>query len=264
VPMRAAGGRHLDAPGRSVAAMLQEPRSAYLLLGTEPELDCWDGAQALKALKGAKHVVAVTSYVTEAMKQYAHVLLPAGAYGETSGTYVNAEGRWQSFTGFVQPFGESRPAWKILRVMGNLCELKGFDQESSEEVLKEVRDTVGEVHADNRFTGNRTLTTPTTLKGFLRVGETPMYAVDALVRRAPPLQQTKDADVAYAQFSPDDAKRLKLDAGDSVSLKYNGTRVILPVKFDDSIAVGEVWVPGGLAATVALGPLSGAVEVEKA
>ncbi|HEY4128530.1 MAG TPA: NADH-quinone oxidoreductase subunit NuoG [Gammaproteobacteria bacterium] len=264
VPMRAAGGRHLDAPGRSVAAMLAEPRSAYLLLGTEPELDCWDGAQALKALKGAKHVVAITPYVTETMKQYAHVLLPAGAYGETSGTYVNAEGRWQSFTGFTQPHGESRPAWKILRVMGNLCELKGFEQESSEEILKEVRVTVGEVHADNRFTGSRNLTAPTATKGFLRVGETPMYAVDGLVRRAPPLQQTKDADVAYAQFSPDDAKRLKLEAGDAVSLKSNGTRVILPVKFDDSIAVGEVWVPSGLAATVALGPLSGAIEVEKA
>ena len=264
LPHRTAGGRRLDKPGRNVMAMLSEPRSAYLLLGTEPELDCWDGAQALKALKSAKHVVAITPYVTETMKQYASVLLPAGAYGETSGTYVNAEGRWQSFTGLTQPQGEARPAWKVLRVMGNLCELKGFEQESSEDVLKEVRDVVGEVHADNRYTGSRSVAAPATAKGFLRVGDTPMYAVDALVRRAAPLQQTKDADVAYAQFSPEDAKRLKIDAGDAVSLKYNGTRVILPVKFDDSIAVGEVWVPGGLAATVALGPLSGSVEVEKA
>jgi NADH-quinone oxidoreductase subunit G len=264
VPMRAAGGRHLDAVGRNAAAMLQEPRSAYLLLGTEPELDCWDGAQALKALKSAKQVVAITPYVSEAMKQYASVLLPAGAYGETSGTYVNVEGRWQSFTGLTQPLGEARPAWKILRVMGNLCELKGFEQESSEDVLKEVRGVVGEVHADNRFIGSRNVSAPATVKGFLRVGETPMYAVDGLVRRAPSLQQTQDADVAYAQFCTDDAKRLKLEAGDAVSLKSNGTRVILPVKFDDSIAVGEVWVPGGLTATVALGPLSGAVEVEKA
>jgi len=264
VPMRVAGGRNVDKPGRNAAAMLAEPRSTYLLLGTEPELDCWDGAQALKALKSAKLVVAITAYVTDAMKQYAHVLLPASAYGETSGTYVNAEGRWQSFTGFAQPAGESRPAWKILRVMGNLCELKGFEQESSEDVLKEVRAAVGEVHPDNRFNGSRTLIAPTTAKGFMRVGETPMYAVDALVRRAPPLQQTKDADAAYAQFSPEDAKRLKLEAGDAVSLKSNGSRVILPVKFDDSIAVGEVWVPAGLTATVALGPLSGTLEVEKA
>ncbi|HEY1991832.1 MAG TPA: molybdopterin-dependent oxidoreductase, partial [Gammaproteobacteria bacterium] len=204
------------------------------------------------------------SYATETMRQYASVLLPAGAYGETSGTFVNAEGRWQSFTGLTQPQGEARPAWKILRVMGNLCELKGFEQESSEDVLKEVKEAVGEVHADNRYTGNRGVAAAAAVKGFLRVGETPMYAVDPLVRRAAPLQQTKDADVAYAQFSPEDAKRLKLEAGDAVSLKSNGSRVILPVKFDPSIAVGEVWVPGGLSATVALGPLSGGIEVEKA
>ncbi|HEV2212939.1 MAG TPA: molybdopterin-dependent oxidoreductase, partial [Gammaproteobacteria bacterium] len=106
LPHRSVGGRALDKPGRNVRAMLEVPRSAYLLLGSEPELDCWDGAQALKALKDAKHVVAVTSYVSDAMRQYASVLLPAAAYGETSGTFVNAEGRWQSFTGVVKPLGE--------------------------------------------------------------------------------------------------------------------------------------------------------------
>ncbi|HEU5398190.1 MAG TPA: NADH-quinone oxidoreductase subunit NuoG, partial [Gammaproteobacteria bacterium] len=110
VPHRNVGGRALDKPGRNARAMLEVPRSAYLLLGTEPELDCWDGAQALKALKDAKQVVAITSYVSDAMRQYASVLLPAAAYGETSGTYVNAEGRWQSFTGVVKPLGEARPA----------------------------------------------------------------------------------------------------------------------------------------------------------
>jgi NADH-quinone oxidoreductase subunit G len=264
VPMRAAGGRSLDKPGRSAQAMLGEPRSAYLLLGTEPELDSADGAQALKALKSAKHVVAITSYVSDAMQQYAHVLLPAAAYGETSGSYVNAEGRWQSFTGLTQPLGAARPAWKILRVMGNLCELKGFEQLSSEEVLKEVRELAGDAHPDNRFTGNRTVTTPATIKGFMRVAETPPYSVDPLVRRAASLQQTRDADVAYAQLSPEDGKRLRLEAGDKVSLRHDGTRVMLPVKFDEGIAVGEVWVPQGLAATAALGPASGALEVEKA
>jgi NADH-quinone oxidoreductase subunit G len=227
-------------------------------------LDSSDGAQALKALKSAKHVVAITSYVSDAMRQYAHVLLPAAAYGETSGSYVNAEGRWQSFTGLTKPLGEARPAWKILRVLGNLCELKGFEQLSSEEVLKEVRELAGDVHPDNRFTGNRAVTTAATPKGFMRVAETPMYAVDPLVRRALSLQQTRDADVAYAQLSPEDGKRLRLDAGDKVSLRHNGTRVTLPVKFDDGIATGEVWVPQGLAATAALGPASATLEVEKA
>ena len=264
VPHRNTGGRALDKPGRNARAMLEVPRSAYLLLGTEPELDCWDGAQALKALKDAKHVVAVTSYVSDAMRQYASVLLPAAAYGETSGTFVNAEGRWQSFTGVVKPLGEARPAWKVLRVLGNLFELKGFEQVSSDEVLKELKDTVGEVHADNRYTGSRAVTAAPAAKGFLRAAETPLYAVDALVRRAAPLQQTADADAGYAHLAPEDAKRLKLAAGDKLNLRHDGARLTLPVRLDESIAAGEVWVPAGLAATHAIGPMFAAVELEKA
>ena len=264
VPHRTAGGRSIDQPGKNARAMLEVPRSAYVLLGTEPELDSWDGAQALKALKAAKHVVAITSYMTEAMQQYAQVLLPAAAYGETSGTYVSAEGRWQSFTGVVKPLGEARPAWKILRVLGNLFELKGFEQVSSEEVLKELRDTVGEVHADNRYTGTRTLSAVAQSKGFMRAAETPVYSTDALVRRAAPLQATRDADATYAHLSPEDAKRLKLVAGDKLNLRRDGARLTLPVKLDESIAVGDVWVPAALAATLNLGPMFTAVDLEKA
>jgi len=264
VPHRAAGGRKLDQPGKNARAMLEVPRSAYVLLGTEPELDGWDGAQALKALKAAKHVVGITSYMTEAMQQYAQVLLPAAAYGETSGTFVNAEGRWQSFTGVVQPLGEARPAWKILRVLGNLFELKGFEQVSSEDVLKELRDAVGEVHTDNRYTGSRTVSAATPAKGFMRAAETPVYSADPLVRRAAPLQASRDADAAYAHLSPEDAKRLKLAAGDKLSLRADGARLTLPVKLDESIAAGDVWVPAGLAATLNLGPMFTAVDLEKA
>ncbi len=264
VPHRAAGGRNLEQGGKNARAMLDVPRSAYLLLGTEPELDSWDGAQALKAVKAAKHVVAITSYMSETMQQYAQVLLPAAAYGETSGTFVSAEGRWQSFTGIVKPLGEARPAWKVLRVLGNLFELKGFEQVSSEEVLKELKGIVGEVHADNRYTGSRAVSAAASPKGFLRAAETPLYAVDALVRRAAPLQQTADADAAYVHLAPEDAKRLKLTAGDKLNLRHDGARVSLPVKLDESIAAGEVWVPAGLAATLNLGPMFAAVELEKA
>ena len=209
-------------------------------------------------------MVAITSYASEAMQQYAHVLLPAAAYGETSGTYVSAEGRWQSFTGVVKPLGEARPAWKVLRVLGNLFELKGFEQVSSEEVLKELKGLVGDVHADNRYAGTRTVTATATPKGFFRAAETPMYSVDALVRRAAPLQKTRDADAAAAHLSPEDAKRLKIVAGEKLSLRRDGARLTLPVKLDDSIAVGEVWVPAALAATLNLGPMFSAVELEKA
>ena len=264
VPHRNTGGRALPQAGKNAQAMLVEPRSAYLLLNTEPELDCWDGAQALKALKSAKHVVVVSAFVSEAMQQYAHVLLPAGAFGETSGTFVNAEGRWQSFPGLVKPAGEARPAWKILRVMGNLCELKGFDHISSEEVLAEAKDAIGDVHPDNRFGGTRAPAAAAASRGMLGLAEFPLYAVDALVRRAAPLQDTRDADVACVTLSPEDGKRLKLGDGDKASVRRDGAKVMLPVRLDDGVMPGEAWLPAGLAITAALGPLVAGLEVEKA
>ena len=129
--------------------MFVEARRTYLLMGVEPELDCWDSASALQALNSASTVVTITPFITDAMKQYASVLLPSGTFGETSGTYVNVEGRWQHFTGMTKPAGESRPGWKILRVLGNLCGLAGFEYLSSEEVGEELRKAVGDLKPDN-------------------------------------------------------------------------------------------------------------------
>ncbi len=79
------------------------------------------------------------SLLRQRCKSYARVILPVATFAETSGTYVNAEGRWQSFPGASKPFGAARPAWKVLRVLGNLCGLSGFDYVASEEVLAEVQ-----------------------------------------------------------------------------------------------------------------------------
>jgi NADH-quinone oxidoreductase subunit G len=118
----------------------------------------------------------------------AQVLLPMGTFAETSGTYVNIEGRWQEFRGCAQPVGEARPGWKILRVLGNLLDLEGFSQESSAEVLAEVRDAAAGAAYDGR---------PDAMPELDGAGgttvEVPMYAVDAVVRRAAPLQQTRTA-----------------------------------------------------------------------
>ena len=107
--------------GLPAHAMLQAPRKAYVLIGVEPELDCWDGAGALKAMQAAELVIALSPYASTSTKTYAKIILPVGSFAETSGTYVNAEGIWQSFQGASKPFGAARPAWKVLRVLGNLC-----------------------------------------------------------------------------------------------------------------------------------------------
>jgi NADH-quinone oxidoreductase subunit G len=106
--------------------MFAQPRKAYVLLGVEPDLDCHNPQQAVAALKAAALVVALTPFSDGAVREYADVLLPITPFSETSGTFVNTEGRAQSFNGVVRPFGDARPAWKVLRVLGNLLNLAGF------------------------------------------------------------------------------------------------------------------------------------------
>ncbi|HSL70020.1 MAG TPA: molybdopterin-dependent oxidoreductase, partial [Longimicrobiales bacterium] len=136
---------------------------------------------------------------TDAMRRFAHVLLPIGTFAETSGTFINAEGRWQSFLGAAQPVGESRPGWKVLRVLGNLLELAGFDYVTSEEVRDELKGRVGEAKPDTAFVARRTLNGER--PGGAAV-DVPMYQIDALVRRAPALQRTREAQAAAQRPEP--------------------------------------------------------------
>ena len=169
VPHRLPGGTPAPTVGLDARAMVEAPRRAYVLLGVEPELDCWNGAAALHALQGAEFVVALAPYASAASKSYARVILPVATFAETSGTYVNVEGRWQSFPGASKPFGDARPAWKVLRVLGNLCGVSGFEYVSSEETLAEVRGACGEIQPDNTPDFGQSLA-PFRADGLLRVG----------------------------------------------------------------------------------------------
>jgi NADH-quinone oxidoreductase subunit G len=264
VPHRLPGGRRAPLKGLDARGMFAEARRAYLLLGVEPELDCSDSAAAMEALKQADAVIGIASFVTEAMKSYASVLLPAATFGETSGTFINTEGRWQSFTGMLKPLGEARPAWKILRVLGNHCELSGFDYESSEAVCEELRNVVGELKPDNRFAGTRLLSAAPAEAGLRCVTEVPLYASDMLVRRAAPLQETRDADAAWLRLAPGDARKLGLADGKCARVKHNGASITLPVKLDDGVASGEIWLPAGIAATAGFAASNADVQVEPA
>jgi len=184
LPHRRPGGHPAHPAGLDVAGMLEQPLAAYLLFGgIEPEFDLAD-PRATATLKQAGFVAAATPYATEAMKAWADVLLPVGTYAETSGTFVNAEGRWQSWAGCVKPLGEARPGWKVLRVLGNLLALPEFDYDSSEQVREELRARVHPVappHPPTREVGRAPAGA---------VVPVPIYGGDAVVRRSGPLQQT--------------------------------------------------------------------------
>ncbi|MDQ2069135.1 NADH-quinone oxidoreductase subunit NuoG [Natronospira bacteriovora] len=261
LPHRGPGAAEREV-GLNAREMFAQARKAYLLMGCEPEREAWDSAQAMDALEQAGFVLSLSSFRTPEMERYASVVLPVGSYAESFGTLVNLEGRWQSSGGVINPVGESRPAWKVLRVLGNLLELEGFEQMDAEAVLADAHAAIGEVVTDMRVSGGVKLNKPAVSKGLWRLGEVPLYAADALVRRAEPLQRTLDG-VARLRISAADAGRLGVEDDSRVEVRQNGRSCVLTAAVDDGLPEGSVVVPAGTAETAALGPRHGSIELSK-
>jgi len=265
VPHRGAGGAVLSESGMDAQAMLQNPLAAYLLVGCELEFDAANPSGALSSLSGASSVVAISSFMSDSLRENADVILPAATFTETFGTYVNATGNWQSARGITAPPGDARPAWKIFRVLADELELEGFGFESPESVTKELQAQCGSIELSNLTSFSEAPKYQAPIKAdMLRAGESPMYSVDPIVRRSQPLQKSLDGKQAFASMAASQMDKLSLKDGDSVSVKQNGAVVSLPCKSDNDVPEGCVWVPTGLPETMALGSLFGEIEVSKA
>ena len=192
LPHRTRGGKRRSSCGLNATEILQADLDVTFLLGLEPEdLTCIDEVAA--RLTDHKFVVALTPFTSESLEKSANLLLPIGTFAETSGTYVNCEGSWQSFSGIAKPVGEARPGWKVLRVIGNLLDAEGFDYPSSEEVRDELIDSVGDFTPDNTYRGTTAIETDMVADDPAKAVDVPIYQVDGLVRRAAALQLTPDA-----------------------------------------------------------------------
>jgi NADH-quinone oxidoreductase subunit G len=240
--------------GRNAAQMIANPLKAYIVLHAEPELDCANGAQAMKAMMDAKFVVALSPFRHRAA-EYADVMLPVAPFSETAGSFVNTEGRLQSFNGVARPLGETRPAWKVLRVLGNLLGLSGFDFNSAEEVRKACLSGV-EVAAllNNELKDVFSVPLPAKASaGLERICEVRIYDADAIVRRAPSLQRTGDAAAPSASMNAATLHKLGLREGERVQVKQGPGAAVLPLVCDDRLPDNCVRVPAAHAATTALG-----------
>jgi NADH-quinone oxidoreductase subunit G len=250
------------AKGLNAASMLATPRKAYVLLNVEAELDCADPQQAVAAMQAADTVIVLSAYKHQAM-EYADVLLPIAPFTETSGTFVSTEGRVQSFKGAVKPLGEARPAWKVLRVLGNLLKLEGFGQDTSEAVRDEALKGVDVAAKLNNAIGG-VEAKAFTASGLQRVSDVPIYATDAVVRRSAPLQATADAAIPQVWLHSDELKKLGLQAGTAVKISQGRNGVKLIAAADDKLPKGVARVAAGHAATAALGAMFGTIIVEHA
>jgi NADH-quinone oxidoreductase subunit G len=191
-PHRGVGAKGVPRPGSDVQAMLETPRNAYILFGIEPSKDIADGAKALPALRRAA-VVAFSTFVSDELLEVADVLLPIATFAETAGTFVNVEGQWQSFDAAAEVPGEARPGWRVLRVLGNELELPNCEYLKPSDVAAELERELGAGReigpADTQYKATFSPTArPVAMAGL--VLDVPIYAVDPLVRRSEPLQET--------------------------------------------------------------------------
>ncbi len=248
--------------GLNAAAMLQGSLKACLLLNVEPDRDAAQPAAAMAALQSAEMVVAFTSF-RDAALDCADVLLPIAPFTETSGTFVNAEGRAQSFHGVVKPLGETRPAWKVLRVLGNLLNLPGFDFETSEAVRGEALGDLDSIPARLHNAVAQTVGLIEPIAGLERVSDVPIYQTDALVRRSDALQHTADAARPTVGVSAGTAAQMGLVDGTVVRVSQGSWATELPVRIDPTLAARAVRVSAGTVASRTLGAMFGAVTLDK-
>ena len=251
--------------GKTAHQMLADPLAAYVVVNLEPQFDTSLGQRAIDNLKAATFAVALTPYQSAA-QEWADVMLPVGPYTETSGTFVNAQGTAQSFKATVTPRGQSRPAWKVLRVLGNLLNLPEFDEESSEA----VRDAVLTAGIDAKL--DNVINRPVGLsdqaahqeQGLQRVADVAIYRTDAIVRRAPALRETRASALPDARIHPDTLERLGLGDASQIKVRSDSGQAVFDLKADKTVAPECVRLPVGFEVTAALGPVDSSLQVERA
>lgn len=268
IPHRTVAGEPVKQPGLNAQAMFNQPRKAYLLLNVESDLDCANPVAASRALTQAKFVVALSCFNNPALKQYAHVILPIAPFTETAGTFVNATGEWLNFRGMAAAFGESRPAWKVLRVLGNFLHLDHFAYESAEEILTEVKSLIN-LERSPEYPLAASSPAPTLAyeqEKLYRIGEIPIYAVDSLVRRASALQATQpiiEGELAAVRIHPQTAEKYQFKETEMIFVKQQNNKIRLALVFDKRVPPDAVCIAGGIEATSGLSELFGVVEIGK-
>ena len=252
--------------GANARQMFENPRKAYVLMGIEPEFDYANPQLVLSALKQASLVVYMSAFKHSPALEFADVMLPIAPYTETSGTFVNTEGRIQSFNGVVKARGDARPAWKLLRVLGNVLNLDGFGYTSSEEVRDEVLGKGVEFVANlsNDLNDVALSLSVNASNGFQRIADVPINFADPISRRASALQQTADAAAPVARINGQTMAEAGLVENASIRVKQGEGVAVLVAMTDNNVPRGCVQVSAAHASTAMLGDMFGSISVERA
>lgn len=260
LPHRTVAGKTVIEPGLNVQEALNAKLKGYFLMGVEPGYDFANPYGARQSMLAAEFVVMLSAYNHESMHDYADVILPVAPYSETSGTYINIDNTWQTVKGAMPPFGESRPAWKVLRVLGNLFHCKKFDYTSTEDILSEIKECVA-MTMEHEYKPYYPQSLPVINQSLVRVGEWPLYRIDAIVRNSKELQLCAASDSACIRIHPSTADKLKLEEIATVS--QGDIEITLPLKRDERIAADVIWVANAMPETVDLGHSFAAITIKR-
>ncbi len=217
-------------------------------------------------MTGAKFVVALSPWA-HAATGYADVMLPIAPFTETAGTFVSTEGRVQSFKGVVQPLGDTRPGWKVLRVLGSMLGLPGFELDSADDVRVAAIGDTTDVSAKLANVAPQSplpaAERPLAADALQRIGDVPIHFADPLARRAPALQATRDATPPRAAMNARTLTAQGLSPGDEVRVRQASGEALLFADLDPAVPDGCVRVAAGHALTSGLGGLFDPLTLER-
>jgi NADH-quinone oxidoreductase subunit G len=260
VPHRTVAGKASAKLGLDIQAALEAKLKAYFLMALDPGFDIANPFHARQSMLAAEFVVVLSAYQSESILDYADVILPMAPYAETSGTYINVDKRWQTVKGAMAPQGDSRPAWKILRVLANLMHCKGFDYSSSDDVLQEIKSELDLAQKPSSSALFYPESIPLCHEPLVRVGEWPLYRTDAIVRHAQALQECAAAEEACIKMHPKTANAYKL--AETATVSQGDIEITLPLKRDERIAPDVVWVANAMPETADLGHAFAAITIK--
>ncbi len=228
--------------GDNAFDMLTKPYKVYILYGIEPEFDSLAGKTIKEQLDKADLVVVINPYINEQMAKYADVILPSVPYSEQDGTFINLAKQQQSYKAAVTPYGEARPGWKILRVLGNMVSVDNCNYETSQEILLDLTDwmrTKANVAASK-------LSTVLTNKAVVTqkiVTISSLYSTDPIVRRAKSLQMTEEAKTLPVMLvNSQTAKQYKLQNATHAKLKTKSGEALLDLQIAASVAADTIVI----------------------
>ena len=249
----------------SIDTVLQSKARAYVMLHVEPLNDLPNPQHTRSALQAADTVIAMSAYTSPDLLELADVILPITPYTETIGSYVNMAGQVQTIQPSVRPLADARPAWKVLRALGSLLNLEGFLYNLPEEVYADAFAKPVQDLLNNGFTATPEVQQRVPLAAALeRLADQPIYSSDAIVRRAPALQRTRDAkDATMVGVGQTLWAQLSLQAGDRVVLAQNGHTVEASVLLQPDLADGVVRIATATELSGQLASMFGEVSLSK-